>query len=601
MCWSANLSSDRRGCQPFGGIDLSLKQRLDGLKNDPVKYQYVVLSNTTLGSFMAFLNTSILIIALPAIFRGIGLAPLAPGNVGYLLWTLVGFQVASAVLVVTFGRLGDIVGRVRLYNLGFLVFTVAAIALAFVPGKGGAGAIQIVILRVIQGVGGAFIFANSTAILTDVFPSNRRGAALGINQVAGLAGAFIGLIVGGVLADINWRFVFWISVPFGLIGTVWAYFMLKDESPRLKAKVDLTGGVLFALSLVLILIAITYGVQPHGAQTMSWGSTPVLGELGLGLLLLIVFFVYESKTNHPMLNPKLFLNRAFSAGALSNLLASIGRGGLQFMLILWLQGIWLPLHGYRFDQTPLWAGIYMVPLTVGFLVSGPLSGYLSDRFGARYFSTLGMIVASVSFVSLVLLPVNFAYPFFAMIIFLNGVGFGLFAAPNTSAVMSSVKPTDRGAASGVMATFTNTGQVLSIGIFFSLMITGLASTLPQSLYSGLLSNGVPGSVALRLSHVPPVASIFAAFLGFNPLKLLIGPSAHSIAPAKLVHIYGQKFFPSLISAPFKHGLVIAFSVAVALCVIAAVISWLRGGGRPVHMDQTVTMPDEIQIEPTGVQ
>ncbi len=573
---------------------MTISSKLTELRDNPVTYRYIVLSNTTLGSFMAFLNTSILIISLPAVFKGIKLQPLAPGNVGYLLWTLLGFQVAAAILVVAFGRLGDILGRVRLYNLGFLVFTIASAALALLPGKGGSGAMELIILRVVQGVGGALIFANSTAIITDAFPAQRRGAALGINQVAGLAGSFIGLIAGGLLADLDWRLVFWVSVPFGIIGTVWAYYMLRDQSTRLKSKVDLVGGGLFGLSLVLILIAITYGVQPHGSASMSWRAPYVDGELIAGIILLVVFLIYETRSDHPMLNPRLFLNRAFSAGAFSNLLSAMGRGGLQFMLILWLQGIWLPLRGYNFSQTPLWAGIYLLPLTFGFLLAGPISGHLSDRYGARYFSTLGMLVATVSFICLVLLPVNFAYPYFAVIIFLNGVGFGLFAAPNTSAVMSSVKPTDRGAASGVMATFINTGQVLSVGIFFSLLIAGLSSTLPHHLLNGLIANGVPKPAAVRLSEVPAVASIFAAFLGYNPLQLLLGPAAKSIPHAQLVHLYGHSFFPSLISGPFKHGLVIAFALAVVLCLVAAVTSWLRGGDRMIHVEnEVVAVADDI--------
>ncbi|MDA8263333.1 MAG: MFS transporter [Actinomycetota bacterium] len=441
------------------------------------RYQLMVLSNTTLGVFMAFLNSSIVIIALPAIFRGINLNPLAPSNVGYLLWILLGFSVASAVLVVSLGRLGDLLGRVRLYNFGFLVFTLGSLALALTPGKGSSAAAFIVAMRIVQGVGGALLFANSNAILADAFPPARRGMALGINQVAGLSGAFLGLIVGGVLADINWRLVFAISVPFGAFGTIWAYFKLVSVAPRKHAKIDYLGSSVFAAGLVLILIAITYGTQPSPGHSMSWTTPAIMAEGLGGLALLIAFFVIERHVAEPMLDVRLFRLRAFAAGNFANLLASIGRGGLQFMLILWLQGIWLPLHGYDFAQTPLWAGIYMLPLTVGFLLAGPASGYLSDRYGARAFSTLGMAVAATSFLLLLAVPVNFSYWFFAPVIFLNGIGFGLFAAPNTTAVMNSVPARSRGTASGVLATLTNTGQVLSIGVFFSLMIVGLSATL----------------------------------------------------------------------------------------------------------------------------
>ncbi len=540
------------------------------------RYQLMVLSNTTLGVFMAFLNSSIVIIALPSIFRGIGLNPLAPGNVGYLLWILLGFSVASAVLVVSLGRLGDIVGRVRLYTLGFLIFTLGSVALALTPGHGTSAAMYLVVLRIVQGIGGAFLFANSNAILADAFPPARRGTALGINQVAGLSGAFLGLLVGGLLADINWRLIFWISVPFGAFGTLWAYFKLVTVPPRKGAKLDLIGSGLFAVGLILVLIAISYGIQPSPGHTMSWGTPTILMEGIGGIAVLAIFLFAETRVADPMLDLKLFRIRAFAAGNLANLLAAIGRGGLQFMLILWLQGIWLPLHGYNFVQTPLWAGIYMIPLTVGFLFAGPASGALSDRYGARTFATLGMGVAALSFVLLIILPVNFSYWIFAPILFLNGVGFGMFAAPNSSAVMNSAPARSRGTASGMLATLTNTGQVLSIGIFFSLMIAGLSSTLPSHLYAGLTRAGLPPAQASEIAHLPAVASLFGAFLGYNPVKVLLGPSIKLLPSSTAAQLTSKGYFPSLISGAFKHGLVIAFTVAVLLCLGAAVASYLRG-------------------------
>jgi EmrB/QacA subfamily drug resistance transporter len=547
------------------------------------RYQALVLSNTTLGVFMAFLNSSIVIIALPAIFRGIALNPLAPSNVSYLLWMLLGFSVASAVLVVSLGRLGDIVGRAKLFTLGFAIFTVGSVALSLTPGKGSGAALYLVVMRIVQGIGGAFLFANANAIIADTFPPERRGTALGINQVAGLSGAFIGLIAGGVLADINWRAVFIVSVPFGIFGTVWAFYKLKDVAPRRRVKIDYIGSVLFAASLILILIAISYGIQPTKGHTMSWGTPTILGELIGGVALLVVFFIVENKVEEPMLKVNLFRTRAFAAGNLANLLAAIGRGGLQFMLILWLQGIWLPLHGYSFAQTPLWAGIYLLPLTIGFLISGPVSGYLSDRFGARAFATVGMVVAGASFFALILLPVNFSYFVFAPILLVNGIGFGLFAAPNSSAVMNSVPANARGTASGMLATLTNTGQVLSIGIFFSLMIAGLSSSLPSELYNGLTSSGVSASSANYIAHLPAVASLFGAFLGFNPIKTLLGPSLSTL-PSSVVHkITSNSYFPHLISSAFKSGLSIAFTVALILCLVAAAASFFRGK-KFVHED-----------------
>ena len=546
------------------------------------RYKWIALSNTTLGMLVATINSSIVIISLPAIFRGIHLDPLRPGNVSYLLWMLMGYLVVSAVLVVAVGRLGDIYGRVRMYNAGFLVFTLASIALAFTPGVGSAGALELIGLRVVQGVGGALLMANSMAILTDAFPVNERGMALGINQVAALAGSFMGLLIGGLLADTNWRAVFLVSVPFGIFGTVWGYLKLREVGLRGRGRIDWAGNLTFAVGLIAVLVAITYGIQPYGGHTMGWTSPLVLALLLGGVALLGLFLVVERRSSDPLFHLDLFRIRAFSAGNLAGLLASVSRGGLQFMLIIWLQGIWLPLHGYSFASTPLWAGIYMVPLTLGFLVAGPVSGWLSDHHGARPFATGGMLLTAASFAALMLLPIDFPYPVFAVLLLLNGIGSGLFAAPNTAGIMNSVPARQRGAASGMRATFQNAGFVLSIGLFFSLMIAGLAARLPATLYGGLTANGVPPATAERIAHLPPVGSLFAAFLGFNPIRTLLGPAALAhLSPAQAANLTGTSFFPRLIAEPFKHGLAIVFLAALAMSLVAAAASWLRGG-RYVH-------------------
>jgi len=544
----------------------------------PPRYKWTALSNTTLGMFMAALDSSIVLISLPAIFRGIGLDPLTPSNIGYLLWMLMGYLVVTAVLVVTFGRLGDMFGRVRMYNAGFVVFTAASIALSLTPGHGGSAAMWLIVWRVVQGVGGALLMANSTAILTDAFAASERGRAMGINMVAGISGSFIGLIVGGLLADVNWRLVFWVNVPFGAFGTVWAYLKLRELSPQRRTKIDWWGNLTFAAGLIMILVGITYGLQPSGGHSMGWTSPWVLFELIGGLALLLTFGVIEKRVKEPMFHLDLFRIRAFSAGNAASLLSSIGRGGMQFMLIIWLQGIWLPLHGYNFVDTPLWAGIYMVPLTVGFMAAGPASGWLSDRYGARPFATGGMLLASLSFGLLMLLPANFKFPMFAGLLLMNGIGMGLFAAPNTTGIMNAVPAHQRGAASGMRATFQNTGMVLSVGLFFSLMIVGLSSSLPTSLRAGLLREGVPAATAQRIASEPPVGSLFAAFLGYNPMEKLVGQQTLSqLPPANAAVLTGKKFFPELISGPFIDGLRIAFSASLLMCLVAALASWLRGG------------------------
>jgi len=552
----------------------------------PDHYRWTALSNTTLGMFMATLDASIVIIALPAIFRGIHLNPLAPGNIGYLLWILMGYLVVTAVLVVTFGRIGDIFGRVKMYNLGFAIFTVGSILLSLTWGTGSAGATQLIIFRVIQGIGGALLMANSTAILTDAFPVEQRGMAMGINMIAAIVGSFIGLVLGGILAAIDWRLVFWVNVPFGVFGTVWAYLKLRELGQRQSAHIDWWGNVTFAVGLVMVLAGITYGIQPYGGHTMGWTSPNVLTLMLGGLALLAVFVWIEFHVKQPMFDLKLFRIRAFTAGNIAGLLSSMGRGGLQFMLVIWLQGIWLPLHGYSFVDTPLWAGIYMLPITAGFLVAGPASGYLSDRHGARAYATGGMLVAAATFGGLMFLPANFSYPAFAFLLFLNGVGFGLFAAPNVTAIMNSVPARQRGAASGMRATFQNSGMLLSIGVFFSLMIAGLASTLPSVMRARLAVQGVSRTVAAHAASLPPVGSLFAAFLGFNPMKTLLGSSINTLPVSRVATITGTRFFPQLISDPFIHGLRIAFTASLIMCLIAAAASWMRGG-KYVHVEEPI--------------
>jgi EmrB/QacA subfamily drug resistance transporter len=546
-------------------------------------YRWTVLTNTTLGVFMATLDSSIVIISLPAIFRGIELNPLLPRNIGYLLWILMGYLVVMAVLVVTFGRIGDIFGRVRMYNLGFAIFTLASIALSLTPGKGTAGATQLIVGRIVQGIGGALLMANSTAILTDAFPVEERGMAMGINMIAGTIGSFVGLLVGGILADLHWRLVFWVNVPFGVFGTVWAYAKLKELGRRHPARIDWLGNITFAVGLVMVLVGITYGIQPYGGHAMGWTSPMVLSLLVGGTLLLVLFVLIELRVEDPMFNLALFKIRAFTAGNIAGLMAAMGRGGLQFMLVIWLQGIWLPLHGYSFERTPLWAGIFMLPVTAGFLIAGPASGWLSDRYGARPFATGGMLLAAATFALLLSLPANFSYPEFATLLLLNGIGFGLFAAPNTTGIMNAVPARDRGAASGMRATFQNSGMLLSIGVFFSLMIAGLAAVLPHTMYAGLTAQGVPQPVAGKVAALPPAGSLFAAFLGYNPVKTVLGPTLSAMPSAKVAYLTGKTFFPSLISGAFIHGLRIAFSASVVMCLIAAAASWMRGG-RYVHAE-----------------
>jgi EmrB/QacA subfamily drug resistance transporter len=560
----------------MSGQQTAAGTQMDQRRQD--RYKWIALSNTTLSMTMATIDGSIVIIAMPAIFRGIHLSPLAPGNITYVLWMIMGYLLVQAVLVVTLGRLGDMFGRVKIYNLGFVVFTLASIALSLDPYNGGSGALWLILWRVVQAFGGAMLMSNSAAILTDAFPANQRGMALGINQVAGIAGQFVGLLLGGLLAAWDWRAVFWVNVPIGLWGTIWAYRSLRETATTRRAKIDWIGNALFAVGATSLLAAITFGIQPYGGHATGWTSPKVLTGLIGGAALLVIFGIVETKIAEPMFQMSLFKIRAFAAGNAASLMGAIARGGLQFMLVIWLAGIWLPEHGYAFTVTPLWAGIYMLPLTAGFLIAGPISGHLSDRFGSRPFATAGLLVAAGAFTGLMLLPVDFPYWAFACMIFFNGIGSGLFASPNTSSIMSSVPAEHRGAASGMRSVFQNSGMSLSIGIFFSLMIAGLASTLPKTLSKGLIAQGVPAAAAHHVASLPPVSTLFSALLGYNPIKGLLGPSGvlNKLPAHNAAILTGNKFFPQLISAPFHHGLDIVFTAAICMSLAGALISLLRG-------------------------
>jgi MFS family permease len=543
----------------------------------PDSYKWTALFVSTLGMLMATIDGSIVLIAMPDIFRGIGINPLQPGNTFYLLWMILGFLVVTSVLVVTLGRLGDIYGRVRVYNLGFAVFTFFSLLLTITWAHGHAAGIWLITMRIFQAVGAAMLMANSAAILTDAFPSGQRGLALGVNQAAAFSGSFIGLILGGVLAPINWRLIFLVSVPVGLLGTVLGYLKLRELGQRRPAAIDWPGNITFGLGLILIMVGITYGIEPYGHSNMGWGNPLVLGAIGVGVVLMVAFCIIETKVAEPMFRLQLFKIRAFTSGVFASFLAALSRGGLMFMLVIWLQGIWLPLHGYDFARTPLWAGIAMIPLTLGLLISGPVTGILSDRYGARPFATGGMIGAGISFGLLELLPINFSYWVFGLLLFLLGLTMAAFGSPNRTGVMNSLPPEHRGAGSGMNTTFQNSAQVFSIGIFFTLMIVGLSSTLPQSLFHGLVSHGVPAATAERAAHLPPVSTLFAAFLGYNPIEHLVGAGTVARLPAaQQAVLLGHGFFPSLITAPFRAGLHAALDFAIVASALAAAASWSRG-------------------------
>ena len=543
-----------------------------------VEYKWVVLSNTTLGTFMASVDITIVEIALPAIFRGIAIDPFT--SFQYLLWILFGYSIVTATLLVTFGRISDIFGRVKLYNLGFLVYTVGSVLLYLTPNTGDSGALELIFFRIVQGMGGAFLFSNSAAIITDAFPLEERGKALGLNQLSFLSGSFVGLVLGGVLAVYDWRYVFLISVPFGAFGTAWSYWKLKELATIRKGqRIDVWGNITFGVGLTVFLIAITYGLLPYGTSTMGWGNPWVIGGLLCSAALLVAFPFIERRVQDPMFQLQLFNRRAFAAGNFAAFLASISRGGVSLLLIILLQAIWLPLHGVNYQDTPLWAGIYMLPFTAGFLVMGPLSGYLSDRYGARGFSTAGMLITAVGYCLLSTFPYNFAYLSFAAVIFLMGIGMGMFASPNTASVMNSVPAEHRGSASGMRSTLQNTGSVVGLSILFTLVLLGLSRDLPSSLAVAVSQAGAP-QLSSSLTQIPPTTAVFAAFLGYNPMGTVLNqlPSSltNSLSPQTVAVLTGKVWFPTAIANAFMSSLGFALYFNAALAVVAAAASVLRG-------------------------
>jgi MFS family permease len=544
-----------------------------------VAYKWVVLSNTTVGTLMASIDSTIVLISLPAIFRGIQIDPLT--SFQYLLWMLYGYMIVIATLLVTFGRISDIFGRVRLYNLGFAIFAIGSVLLYLTPNIGDLGAMELITFRIIQAIGGAFLFSNSAALITDAFPSNERGKALGINQVSFLAGSFIGLVLGGMLATIDWRLVFLVSVPVGIFGAIWSYWKLKELGVVSRGeKVDLWGNVTFAAGLTVLLIAFTYGLLPYGSSPMGWANPCVILGIVCGSALLVAFPFIEDKVKYPMFKLSLFRIRLFSAGVFAGFLASVAREGVMIVLSILLQGIWLPLHGVNYVDTPFWAGVYLLPLSAGFITMGPISGTLSDRYGARGLATLGMLITAATFLGLIALPYNFGYVVFAALIYLQGIGMGMFASPNTASIMNSVPAENRGVASGMRATLQNTGAMISLSIFFGVIIISLSNSLPAALAASLTQAGVSAQVLQYFTSLSPTQVLFSAFLGYNPIGTIIDQMPSNLramlSTQTIATLTSLDWFPTAIASSFMSALDSVFCVSAALCGVAALASLMRG-------------------------
>jgi len=545
-----------------------------------LEYKWIVLINTTIGMLMAAINQTIVLISLPAIFSGLQVDPLAPGQSNLLLWMLMGYSAVTTVLLVTFGRIADIFGRVRVYNLGFVVFTVGSLLCALTPSVGTLGAIELIAFRMLQGLGGACLFANSIALLTDAFPPGQRGFSLGINQIAFIAGNVIGVVLGGILAAINWRLDFLISVPVGVVGSVWAYLALHEIGKRQAQRIDWLGNVTFAGGLLALMFGLTEALTPYGNQTMGWSNPTVVIALAGGVVLLAVFGVVETRVRYPMLDLGLFRIRDFLFGNVAAFLFSLARGGLMFMFIIWLQGIWLPLHGVAYADTPLHAGIDTMPLMLGFVVCGPIGGWLSDRYGSRVLATGGILVAGLAAALLMTLPPDFNLAVFAAYLALMGAGMGFFSAPNTSQIMSSVPAEQRGAAAGARSMGLNAGMTASTAIFFTIVIASLSQNLGPALQAGATQAGLPLPLAHGIASLPPGAAIFAAMLGYDPISHLIPASALAALPPALAgRVSDPHFFAGLLAQPFVTGIRVALMACVAMCIVAGMTSAMRGSDR----------------------
>ncbi|MDQ1252753.1 MAG: hypothetical protein QG646_1885 [Euryarchaeota archaeon] len=562
-----------------------------GTPGKGIDYKWVALFNVTLSSLMGTINGSIILISLPAIFNGIQLNPMAPDAFQYLIWVLMGYGLVTATILLSIGRLADMYGRVRLFRLGFLIFTIGSILLYLTPDKGSTGAMELIVFRLVQAVGGAFTMANGAAIITDVFPAGERGKALGINMVAIMSGQFIGLLLGGILAVYNWRYVFLVNIPFALIGTIWSYWKMKEVSFRApKTSIDIVGNLFFVVGLTSLLVGVTYGLMPYehngNIDAMGWNNPLIIAAIVVGVLLLIAFPFVENKVKNPMFRLEFFKIRAFAYANLAAFTAAIARGGIMFMLILLLQGIWLPLHGYRFEDTPFWAGVYMLPMTLGFIIMGPISGILSDKYGPRWIATAGMTLVTLVFIGLSMLPYNFDYWELGVLIFLMGLGNGMFSSPNSSSIMNSVPPQDRGVASGMMATLMNSAMTLSMAVFFTIVIVGIEKSFPSAIYESFASLGASQItltvqlLADQLAKMSPTNALFSAFLGYNPMGAILSamdPNMVSAIPKEVVTTLTSSYwFPQTLQSAFMPPLRVSFYIGAVLSGIAAVLSAMRG-------------------------
>ncbi|BDR90978.1 MFS transporter [Vulcanisaeta souniana] len=544
-----------------------------------MEYKWVVLTNTTLGVIMSSINMYIVLISLPTIFRGLNVNPFLPGEFDYLLWVLMGYSIVLASVLVTFGRISDLFGRTRLYTLGFIIFTVASVLLSLIPSNSGNfGALLLIVFRIVQAIGGGFLMVNSTALLTDAFPPGERGKALGLNQASFIIGSFLGIILGGLLSNYDWHLLFLVNVPFAIAGALWSIFKLKRVDRRnVRVKIDYWGNLTLALGLVLITLGFTYALMPYGNSEMGWTSPLVIASFIAGTALIIAFIPIELRQEEPLFKLSLFRVRPFTYGIMALFLSSLARGAIMFLLTIWLQGIYLPLHGFSYTETPFWAGIYMLPMLVGTVIMAPIGGSLTDKYGARVIATVGMIIIAISLYLLTLLPYNFDLVKFESILFLNGVGNGLFASPNTTSIMNALHPRDRGAGNGMRQTFSNVGSTISMAMFFTIAISIFSQYVPIRIHEIALSYELPSDIANTLASIPASSLLFATFLGMDPVSVLPSSLTNGLPTSIMKLLDSNTFLPSVLGPPFMMGLRFSLYISIVFVAIGAVLSYMRGG------------------------
>lgn len=466
-----------------------------------MEYKWRVLTNTTVATLMAALDTNIVLIALPTIGR-----QLPDTSATSLLWILLGYSLVTAVVLLNFGRLSDMFGRVRLYVLGFAIFTVGSLLCGF--SQNGP---ELVAFRMVQAIGAGFLFSNSAAIITDAFPPNERGRALGINQVSIVIGSVMGLVLGGIITTtIGWQWIFFVNVPIGAVATVRAHYDLRElHTPQREQPIDWRGNIVFAAGLGLLLVALTFGALGE------WTVPEAVAGLSGGLILILAFIVLERRVRFPMLDLSLFRNREFTETGTATFLNALARGAFIFVMVFYLQGP--PAY-----LSPLTAGLFLIPVSASLAVMGPLSGMLSDRYGRRWFTITGLLLSGGAFVWLTAIPS--AAPFALLLgpFILLGAGMGLFAAPNRAAMMNAVPPERRGVASGVGTTLMNTGATIGLGLTLAIMSTALPLSALESILVGSQTSSGPNEAAQFLTGIHSVFIVSAALTVAALLVILWG-------------------------------------------------------------------------------